>query len=334
MPFYKLYKPYLFFILFSLFLISGCKFRQKVNLIVHNATIYTVNEKFDTAQAMAIRDGKILAIGSNDEILKEFEGDEMKNAEGKIIFPGFIDAHAHFVGYGFGLQQVNLNGTKSWQECIDRISIFVKERNIKNGDWILGGGWDQNDWAIQQFPTKELSGLNEVEYCVEPKFDGASISLIYENNMLVRGTTRGDGVVGDDITPNTMQIKSIPLSANFMEYGINQIEVRGEVMLNKKNFKAYNDKQIEEGNPPLANPRNAAAGSLRIKDTAEVGRRKLEAFLYHVSYVTPLPPQGGILDSTNSSNFSKQLSTHSNMLEMLWSLGFKSPKKEMKVVAE
>ncbi len=160
MPFYKLYKPYLFFILFSLFLISGCKFRQKVNLIVHNATIYTVNEKFDTAQAMAIRDGKILAIGSNDEILKEFEADEMKNAEGKIIFPGFIDAHAHFVGYGFGLQQVNLNGTKSWQECIDRISIFVKERNIKNGDWILGGGWDQNDWAIQQFPTKELLDAN------------------------------------------------------------------------------------------------------------------------------------------------------------------------------
>ena len=160
MPFYKLYKPYLIFILFSLFLISGCKFRQKVNLIVHNATIYTVNEKFDTAQAMAIRDGKILAIGSNDEILKEFEGDEMKNAEGKIIFPGFIDAHAHFVGYGFGLQQVNLNGTNSWQECIDRISIFVKERNIKNGDWILGGGWDQNDWAIQQFPTKELLDAN------------------------------------------------------------------------------------------------------------------------------------------------------------------------------
>ncbi len=179
---------------------------------------------------------------------------------------------------------------------------------------------DLIDWDRK---AKELSGLTEVEYCVEPKFDGASISLIYENNMLVRGTTRGDGVVGDDITPNTMQIKSIPLSANFLEYGINQIEIRGEVMLNKKNFKAYNDKQIEEGNPPLANPRNAAAGSLRIKDTAEVGRRKLEAFLYHVSYV---------ISNEQKAIGNIELPTHSAMLEMLWSLGFKSPKKEMKVV--
>jgi DNA ligase (NAD+) len=179
---------------------------------------------------------------------------------------------------------------------------------------------DLIDWDRK---AKELSGLDEVEYCVEPKFDGASISLIYENNFLVRGTTRGDGVVGDDITPNTMQIKSIPLSANFNEYGIKQIEIRGEVMLNKKNFKAYNDKQIEEGNPPLANPRNAAAGSLRIKDTAEVGRRKLEAFLYHVSY---------IIGNRQDSIGKQELPTHSSMLEMLWSLGFKSPKKEMKAV--
>jgi predicted amidohydrolase YtcJ len=160
MSFSKLNKPSLFLISFSLFLISSCKFRQKVNLIVHNATIYKVDEKFDTAQAMAIRDGKILAIGSNDDILKEYEADEIKNVEGKIIFPGFIDAHAHFVGYGFGLQQVNLYGTKSWQECIDKITSFVKERNIKAGEWILGRGWDQNDWAVKQFPTKEWLDVN------------------------------------------------------------------------------------------------------------------------------------------------------------------------------
>jgi DNA ligase (NAD+) len=179
---------------------------------------------------------------------------------------------------------------------------------------------DLFDWDRK---CRELSGLDVVEYCIEPKFDGASISVIYENNMLVRGVTRGDGVVGDDITPNTMQIKSIPLSASFNEFGITQIEIRGEVMLNKKNFKAYNDKQIEEGNPPLANPRNAAAGSLRIKDTKEVSKRNLEAFLYHVSYT---------LSNGQQALGNGKLLTHSSMLDMLWGLGFKSPKQEMRVL--
>src|SRR4029078_886350 len=111
-------------------------------------------------------------------------------------------------------------------------------------------------------------------------------------------------------------------------YGIEQIEIRGEVLINKSNFKAYNDKLIEEGIPPFANPRNAAAGSLRIKDTAAVGRRNLEVFLYHVSYIITLP------NKQSKANEPEHMppSTHSGMLEMLWDLGFRSPKKEMKVV--
>lgn len=174
---------------------------------------------------------------------------------------------------------------------------------------------DLIDWDRK---AKELSGLAKIEYCVEPKFDGASISLIYENDKLYRSATRGDGIVGDEITINTRQIKSVPLSAKFSSYGIDQIEIRGEVLINKNNFKKFNDKLIEEGIPPFANPRNSAAGSLRIKDTAEVGRRNLEAFLYHVSYIT--------------TTDKRQPSTHSGMLVMLWDLGFRSPKKEMLVV--
>ncbi len=171
--------------------------------------------------------------------------------------------------------------------------------------------------------VRELSGLNEVTYCVEPKFDGASISLIYENDLFIRGASRGDGVVGDEITANIKQIRNVPLSATFHNYGIQQIEIRGEVLMNKKNFKVYNDTLIEEGVPPLANPRNAAAGSLRIKDTAEVSRRKLEAFLYHVSYYT-------IGENYKKTNVP---ATHSAMLEMLWELGFRSPKQEMKLIS-
>lgn len=184
----------------------------------------------------------------------------------------------------------------------------------------LENSYNAEDLADWDRKVKELSGLEKIEYCVEPKFDGASISLLYESDMLVRGVTRGDGETGDDITPNIKKIKSIPLSATFSEYGIEQVEIRGEILMNKNNFKKYNDALIQEGLPPLANPRNAAAGSLRIKDTEEVGRRNLEGFLYHVSYIG------------DNGNKSKEPLTHSGMLEMLWNLGFRSPKNEMKIL--
>jgi predicted amidohydrolase YtcJ len=145
-----------------LFLIalSSCKFRQKISLLVHHAKIYTVDEKFTTAEAMAIRDGKIIALGTNDEIMKEYEREEELNAEGKIIYPGFIDAHAHFVNYGFSLQQVDLTGTKSWPECIEKVKLFIKNKNIQSGAWVQGRGWDQNDWAVKDFPNKDLLDTN------------------------------------------------------------------------------------------------------------------------------------------------------------------------------
>jgi DNA ligase (NAD+) len=177
---------------------------------------------------------------------------------------------------------------------------------------------DLLDWDRK---AKELSGLHEIEYSVEPKFDGASISLVYENDILQRGVTRGDGEIGDDITPNIRRIKSIPLSATFSKHNIQQIEIRGEILMNKENFKKYNDGLIEEGLPPLANPRNAAAGSLRIKDSSIVSKRNLEGFLYHVSFIQAL-----------NTGEKETVHTHSDMLKLLWELGFRSPKNEMKVV--
>jgi DNA ligase (NAD+) len=183
----------------------------------------------------------------------------------------------------------------------------------------LENSYDAADLLDWDRKARELTGLDNIEYCVEPKFDGASISLIYENDLLVRGATRGDGVAGDDITTNIKQIRSVPLSAKFSSYGIQQIEIRGEVLLNKINFKKYNEHLISQNLPPLANPRNAASGSLRIKDSGEVSRRNLEAFLYHISYYT-------MKGSTPA------FTTHSDSLDMLWNLGFKSPKKEKKVL--
>ena len=173
--------------------------------------------------------------------------------------------------------------------------------------------------------AREASGLSEIEYCIEPKFDGASISLIYENDLLTRAATRGDGVEGDDITTNIKQIRSIPLSAAFSKYGIQQIEIRGEIIMSKNSFVQYNEWLEEQGLSPVANPRNTAAGSLRIKDPKEVGRRNLDAFLYHVSYFTK--------NKNAESALSNSLETHSNQLSMLWDCGMRSPEKEKKVVA-
>ncbi len=169
--------------------------------------------------------------------------------------------------------------------------------------------------------AKELTGLPDIEYCVEPKFDGGSISLVYENDQLTRGATRGDGVVGDEVTANIKQIRSIPLSAKFSAYGLQQVELRGEVLINKSNFSKYNSQLTEQGLSPLANPRNAAAGTLRIKDPTEAAKRNLEAFIYHISYYN-LEDEHAIPEA---------LKTHAASLKMLWELGFRSPEKEKKV---
>lgn len=185
--------------------------------------------------------------------------------------------------------------------------------------------------------ARELSGSEEMEYCIEPKFDGASISLIYENDLLVRATTRGDGVEGEDITTNIKQIRSIPLTAAFSAYGIKQIEIRGEVIMGKQSFDNYNNQLIQQGLPPLANPRNAASGSLRMKDPKEVAQRNLDAFLYHVSYYTlmdgwQLMEDGAIHNTKKPASSIPLLSSHSGSLELLWNLGFRSPQKEKRVV--
>lgn len=185
----------------------------------------------------------------------------------------------------------------------------------------LDNSYNAEDLKDFDRKAKELTGLHVIEYCVEPKFDGGSISLIYENDLLTRGATRGDGVEGDDVTINVKQIRSLPLSAKFSSVGIQQIEIRGEVLINKNNFRKYNDGLINQGLSPLANPRNAAAGSLRIKDAAEVAKRNLEAFIYHVSYFSLLP----------DCQTPEKLLTHAGSLQLLWELGFRSPEKEKKV---
>src|SRR5258706_2274144 len=133
-------------------LFVSCSQKQKVDLLVYNATIYTVDSSFSNAEAMAVKDGKIVAVGKTADLEKEYDAKEKLDAEGKFIYPGFIDAHAHFVGYGNRLQRVNLVDTKSWDEVMERTKKFAGENPA---GWLLGRGWDQNDWPVKEFPDND-----------------------------------------------------------------------------------------------------------------------------------------------------------------------------------
>jgi hypothetical protein len=142
----------LVYILVSVSVLTSCIKSEKADLLVRNATIYTVDAGFSIGQAMAIKDGKILEIGKEHEITNKYRSEKVFDAQTRPIYPGFIDAHCHFLGYGLSLQQVNLVGTKSFDEVIERVIEFSKNNT---GEWIEGRGWDQNDWQIQEFPDKE-----------------------------------------------------------------------------------------------------------------------------------------------------------------------------------
>ena len=185
----------------------------------------------------------------------------------------------------------------------------------------LDNSYNADDLLDFDRKVRELSGLEQISYCVEPKFDGGSISLIYENDQLVRAATRGDGVAGDEVTINIRQIHSVPLTAPFSKFGIQQAEIRGEVLMNKENFSRYNQSLTAQGLAPLANPRNAASGTLRLKDPREVAKRNLEVFVYHLSYFS--------LQKEEQSPVALQ--SHAATLGLLWEMGFRSPAREKKV---
>lgn len=138
-------------LLFLLFL-GACSSRQKVDMLISNARIYTVDSNFSTAESMAIKDGKIVAVGSNDSLKTLFEAKDTLDAKGRFIYPGFIDAHTHFFRYAMGLPRVNLVGTASWEEILEKLKLRAKD-NVD--EWLVGRGWDQNDWPVKEFPTKE-----------------------------------------------------------------------------------------------------------------------------------------------------------------------------------
>jgi predicted amidohydrolase YtcJ len=177
--------------------IFSCKFRQKADMIIHHAKIYTVDDRFSVAEAMVVNDGKIIAIGTNDDILKRYESDSITNAGGKSVFPGFNDAHAHFAGYAMSLQTVNLVDTKSWDEVLSKCSEFAK--TLPAGAWLTGRGWDQNDWAVKEFPDNtKLSELFPDRPVIITRIDGHA-AIANQKALELAGVKPGDKLTGGDI---------------------------------------------------------------------------------------------------------------------------------------
>jgi hypothetical protein len=125
---------------------------NNADLIVYNAKVYTVDENFSMAEAFAIKDGRILSVGKNLDILDKFNAEKEIDMQGNYIYPGLIDAHCHFFEYGLSLQTADLSGTKSFAEIL---GILKEHAGEVQSEWIRGRGWDQNDWEIKEFPSNE-----------------------------------------------------------------------------------------------------------------------------------------------------------------------------------
>ncbi len=182
--------------IFSFFILLSASAQKKIDLLVYNATVYTVDANFSIKEAIAVNNGKIIAAGKTKDLLKAYDAKEKIDAHGRFVYPGLIDAHAHFVEYGLGLQKANFVGTSSWDEVTERLKFF-SEKN-KTG-WLLGEGWDQNDWSIQKFPTNEkLNELFPDRPVILSRVDGHA-AIANKKALEIAGVRANDTISGGEI---------------------------------------------------------------------------------------------------------------------------------------
>lgn len=178
------------------FLLFACSTKENVDLLIYNATVYTVDDAFTTTEAIVIKDGKIVATGKSSDLQDKYDAKVKIDAGGKFVYPGFIDAHAHFVGYGNSLQRVNLVDTKSWDEVLERTKKFGEENPA---GWLLGRGWDQNDWSIKEFPTNEkLNELFPDRPVMLTRIDGHA-AIANQKALDLAGIKAGEKLTGGEV---------------------------------------------------------------------------------------------------------------------------------------
>ncbi len=202
----------------------------------------------------------------DNAIISDYDFDiklkELQQLEGQ--YPEFFDANSP-------TQRVGGAITKNFKTVIHKNRMFSLDNSYSKEDLL--------DWEKR---IKKMLGIEQIEYTCELKYDGASINLTYENGILKRAVTRGDGFQGDDVTSNVRTIRSIPLDVSKFEKTSPNFEIRGEIILPFDGFNKMNKERIESGEDPYKNPRNTASGSLKLQDSAEVAKRPLDCLLYHV----------------------------------------------------
>lgn len=169
--------------------------KKRADLLVYNANIYTVDAAFSKARVLVVKDGKVEAVGPAS-LANEYVAGKTINAKGKTIYPGLIDAHAHFFRYGLGLQTADLTGTQSWSQILSKLKTFG-QRN-KEG-WIIGRGWDQNDWAVKEFPNKEqLDQLFPDRPVILTRVDGHA-AIVNQTALDMAGVKPGMTLTGGQV---------------------------------------------------------------------------------------------------------------------------------------
>jgi len=180
----------------------------------------------------------------------------------------------------------------------------------------LANSYNEDDLNEFDKQIKKLSKTDEeasIQYFVEPKYDGGSIALVYENDKLVRAATRGNGTEGEDMTTNATTLPTVPLHVAFSKHGIHKAELRGEAVIAKSTFEKNNKLREQEGKQLFANPRNAATGGLRMKDPNETRKRGLEVFIFQMAYAV----------DKDGNDILNKFKSHSESISLLKELGFK-----------
>lgn len=243
----------------------------------------------------------------NDPIIADFEYDQLYT-----MLVGLETAHPSSVTPDSPSQRVSSDLSSDFPPVQHLIPMLS-----------LGNSYNADDLIDFDKSIRKLADLDDdtvITYTVEPKYDGGSIALVYEDDVLVRAATRGNGSQGELITPNIKTLASVPLRAPFSDHGMKTVELRGEALIRKDRFAAINAGREADGKAVFANPRNAATGSLRTKNPQETRERGVEAFIFQLGYAV----------NADGVDVLESMQSHYQSIELLGQLGFKIPEEQKK----